>query len=255
MNGGHPSFYALDRARFGLSAPQALQRHVRGCARCAAYVAGAGHHADVPDWARAGAAGLGDRSARRPWGGRLALGLGLLLPLAAAGGALWLRPGAAPPVEPDGLAVTAKGSPAVRVHVKRGLDVFTWDGAAPVRPGDRLQLELKGGDGHAHYSVAALVEGGPPVVLSAGPLGTAALLLPVSFGVDEAGGEEVLSVILADRPIGASAHRAAEVPQAEAGRWRQILVLRKEQRAPRHTGVHATPDGRPDDLRTTKGER
>jgi hypothetical protein len=245
MTGAHLSFLALDGLRLG-RAPEAGERaHLAGCADCAGYLqAGAGAAAPaVPAWlSRAALPGspAGNASARaqrarpmlRPWQWLLAFA-----PTAGAA-ALWLlvvRP--QPPARPttqspapalsplDG--VREKGTPVVHLYVKRDALVFAWDGKQPVRPGDRLQLDVRRA-GFRFVSVAALPRSDqPPQLLYQGALDAGRPLLPVSFRVDDRGTEEVLSVILGRDPVPAELHALAGPPEGEAGTWRQILMLEK----------------------------
>jgi hypothetical protein len=234
MTDEHPSFLALDGLRLGL--PHAAARaHLEACQACAVYVQGEGHgdfQADAPagpPWlARARLAPPASaRSAgwwKRPllvWPAAvsaLALTMALLVPRLRAG---------APADETLAAAGTRqKGGPGLGVFIKRGESVFSWDGRAAVRPDDRLRFEVHP-SGYRFVSVALRpADGAPPAVLYAGQLPPALSFLPTAFRVDDQGRQEVVSVILSNRPIPARLHvEAGEAPATEA--WRQILVFDK----------------------------
>jgi hypothetical protein len=125
------------------------------------------------------------------------------------------------PVSPGGAGETReKGAPGVVVFIKRGDQVFAWDGRA-LRPGDRLRLQVAGTD-FTRISVASLGDEGP-AVLYEGAVGRAPALLPLSFRVDERGSEERLSVILGHSGIPPSLHTATDPP----GVWRRVLTFPK----------------------------
>jgi hypothetical protein len=238
----HPSYFALDGVR--LAAPTdsdpatgSVRAHLRVCAACAAYVGGtsAGPAAPasmepLPTWL-AGArltapvrAVAQQRASRASWDWRrwwpalpvVALATLLLVP--------WPHVGRHEAGPGD---VREKGTPSLRVFIKRGPKVFTWDGLERVRAGDHLRFEVHGA-GTGFISVAArTVEDKVPTVLYAGRLIPATPLLPLSFQVDADPRADVVSVITATQPIDAQAHALADEAFSGAERSRQILVFRK----------------------------
>lgn len=206
----HPSYYALDGVRLGGPVSPPVAAHLAACAPCSAYLASGAGPAPAPDWlGRASvSARTRHRRRRRAWPA---------LALAAAALVLVARPRPEP--------IRDKGGPAVSVFVKRGEQVFLWDGERAVRPGDRLRLRV-GGTTYRHVSVASLPSGGAPAVLYQGALGDDPLFLPLSFRVDERGHQERLSVIFARDPVPPGLHQPEAAAPAET--WRQILTFDKE---------------------------
>jgi hypothetical protein len=200
LNGGHPSFYALDRARLGVPLDEGGRAHVAGCEACSAHLT---LQQAPPPWL----AQVPPRR-RRTWT--------TVAALAVAAAVVFLVIS-----RPDELR--EKGGPAVTVFVKRGEDVFVWDGAGRLRPNDRLRLQVASA-GFDHVSVASLGEDRAPAVLYEGDLPAAPALLPLSFRVDEEGRRERLSVILGHRPIPPALHEAAK---DDAQVWSQVLVFDK----------------------------
>jgi hypothetical protein len=218
----HPSPYALDRAALGAPPPPAAAEHVERCARCTSVLArDAG---EPPAWLEA--VKVGPRPPERPRRGwwRL-LALPALAGATAALVAVVLRVG---PGRPPDAATRPKGTPEVVVYVKRGERVAAWDGRAPVRPGDRLRVGVRG-SGYAHLSVASLAPAAEPALLYAGPLAPAGeTLLPLAFRVDGRAGAEILSVIAAAEPVALSAHAEAPERVRARGAWSVRLQLAKE---------------------------
>jgi hypothetical protein len=264
MTGTHLSFLALDGIRLGRPQDAGERAHLADCAACAGYLQAA-EPAPLPrpDWLsgaalagalkdRAGASVRVDR-ARRSWFWLLALAP------AAGAAALWLvalhpgpRPGETPAAAPGAATLKQgtreKGTPAVRVFVKRDERVFVWDGKRPVRPDDRLRLEVHRA-GYRFVSVAGLPRSGlPPQILYQGPLDRGGPLLPISFRVDDRGTEEVLSVILGRAPVPEQLHALAGPPDGEAETWRQILLLEKRSRGAEAASPPETLRGRPGTL-------
>jgi hypothetical protein len=219
----HPTQYALDRVALGAPAPADVAAHVGGCARCASELASRSA-AEPPGWLDAvKVSPRAPERARRGWW-RL-VPLPALAVATAALVAVVLRVG--PPRDAND-ATRPKGTPDVVVYVKRGEQVGAWDGRAPVRPGDRLRVGIRG-SGYAHLSIASLASAGEPALLYAGPLApTGETLLPLAFRVDARGGAEVLSVIASPEPVALAAH--AEPPERVRGRgaWSVRLRLPKE---------------------------
>jgi hypothetical protein len=197
----HPSFLELDRAALGLRSP-ALEQHLQGCAECGAYLARVTRAEPIPAWVQAPRP---DR--RRAWP---RWGWPVLATAALASVLLVVLPGT-PPREGSGY-VAPKSAPAVAVYIKRGDQVFLWDGQAPLVPEDRIRLQVAS-ETHRYVTVAARSEGGAAewTVLYEGALSTDApeTALPASWRVDAAGGEEVLRVLFSTEPL--SEARAAEL--------------------------------------------
>jgi hypothetical protein len=204
----HPSYYALDGVRLGGPVSPPVAAHLAACAPCSAYLAS--EAGPAPSWLGRASVPAPARPRRRRWAWPA-------LALAAAVLVLVARPRPEP--------IRDKGAPAVSVFVKRGEQVFLWDGERAVRPGDRLRLRV-GGTTYRHVSVASLPSGGAPAVLYQGALGDDPLFLPLSFRVDERGHQERLSVIFGRDPVPPGLHRAETGAPAET--WRQILTFDKE---------------------------
>jgi hypothetical protein len=240
---GHLSYLVLDGIRLGRPRSADEQAHLAACPDCAGHLQADVDAAalPVPAWVSRArvhqeAAGTALLRRRRPWVWLLALAP------AAAAASLWLvmaRPAPqasdthpAPAVAP-GEGTREKGTPAVRVFVKRDGRVFVWDGKQAVRAGDRLRLEVQRA-GYRFVSVAGLPRSEqPPQLLYQGPLDAAGALLPLSFRVDDRGHEEVLSVILGSAPVPERLHALAGPPDGEAETWRQILMLEKRESSDR----------------------
>ncbi|HUS66177.1 MAG TPA: hypothetical protein VMZ28_16605 [Kofleriaceae bacterium] len=200
----HPSFLALDRAALGAALDPAARAHVDGCERCQAHVDRVQRAEPPAPWLRAlPPARPAWRSWR--WGGGLALAAAtacaLLLLVRARGRGDDDRAGAG--------ATTAKGAPEVLLHIKRGDSVTTWDGAAPVIPGDRLRLEIAPS---GYRRVQVIGSGG--ALLHDAPL-RAPGLLPVAWEVDDQPGPETLTVILTDHPRDRAWRTTLTLPKSE----------------------------------------
>jgi len=201
----HPSYLALDRAALGAELDPAARAHVDGCARCQAHVERARRPEPPAPWLRAlPPARAPSRRAWR-WGGGLAL--------AAAACAFLLFARARRDAHDDRAgATTAKGAPEVLLHIKRGDAVTTWDGAAPVVPGDRLRLEIAAS---GYRRVQVIGAGG--ALLHDAPL-RAPGLLPVAWEVDDQPGPETLTVILSDHPRDRAWRTTLTLPKSEPPR-------------------------------------
>jgi hypothetical protein len=235
VTGRHLSFLALDGIRLGRPQAAGERSHLATCATCAGYLQTETPPLPAPAWL-AGASlparphdPMGARASdqasavrgRRSWMGSW---LWLLAAAPAAAAALWL---VAPRLPSQSEGTREKGTPVLRLFVKREARVFVWDGKQAVHPGDRLRLEVRRA-GYRFVSVAALPQSDqPPQVLYQGPLDAAGPLLPLSFRVDDRGTEEVLSVILGQAPVPERLHALAGPPDGEAETWRQILMLEK----------------------------
>ena len=254
MTGTHLSFLALDGIRLGRPQEASERSHLAICATCAGYLQAEAPPLPAPAWLAGaslparphdpmGAQASVQASAvrgRRSWTGSWpGSWLWLLAAAPAAAAALWLL---APrlPVRPESHGTREKGTPTLRLFVKREDRVFVWDGKQAVHPGDRLRLEVRRA-GYRFVSVAALPRSDqPPQVLYQGSLDAAGPLLPLSFRVDDIGTEEVLSVILGQAPVPERLHALAGPPDGEAETWRQILML--EKRRSRGTQAASPPE-------------
>jgi len=220
----HPSFFELDLIPLGEGQPQTVD-HVKGCARCQAHLRKLEEPIAVPGWASA---------LRRPqpaskpilWWLTVLLG-GAAGAVAAVGAAAFLFSPVRPrPQEFVGTLVAAKGSPSVAIYLKRGEQVSLWDGQAPVRPGDRLELQVSG-EGLGQVLVAA--PGGLSQPLFSGAVDPKRpVLLPTSWLVDESPGAEALVVVLSAEPLTADAAGAAVAAHRRDERvWTTTLTLPK----------------------------
>ncbi|RLB52938.1 MAG: hypothetical protein DRJ42_13440 [Deltaproteobacteria bacterium] len=111
---------------------------------------------------------------------------------------LILRPG---PVTDSTEYTTVRGAPAVGLYVKRGTRVMLWDGQRPVAAGDRLRLKVVA-EGFTHVSVLTEGDAGDYSILyeaSVEPSGEN--VLPPAWEVDDAPGDESLTVILSRTPL------------------------------------------------------
>lgn len=205
----HPSFFALDRATLGSDEVDAHRDHVDSCDRCRAHVERLLRPDPVPAWV----VELRPPRARptwRWWGSGLAL----------AGAVAALLFVVLHDRRDRDAFTTVKGSATVVVHVKRGDEVFVWDGVAPIQPGDRLRLEVAPG-GHRHVQVftsARVSLYDAPLPTQAGPT-----LLPKAWQVDDQPGAETLIVVLSDDPV--SADSLDRAPDDRV--WRTTLILNK----------------------------
>jgi len=167
----HPSFLALDREALGVGEDE-TRAHLETCEQCRVHVQAVSTQPAMP-------AAIRPRRARRAWPFALAFGAVASLAL------LWVA------VPQDGPAIQAKGHASVAVFVKRGTEVFMWDGKTPLRVDDRVQLMIepagmdhvyvRDGEGHTMYS---------------GALQSELTTLPLSWRIDAAGSSETFSVVL-----------------------------------------------------------
>jgi hypothetical protein len=158
----HPSFFALDLHALGA----AHEPHLVDCAECQAYLAAR----EVPPMSHA----LRERASapRFRWAWPA-----LTFAASAAAIVLWATP-------PE---LTSKAAPAVAVYVKRSDVVAKWNGG-PLRVGDALQLELAS-EGYAYEAVAG------EHVFYRGATSARAHAVPLSLVVDDAPGDETVSVV------------------------------------------------------------
>lgn len=220
----HPSFLELDRAALGLRSA-ALEQHLETCSECGAYLGRVTQAEPVPAWTRALAADapVGRRAGWRRWGWPL------LATAALASAVLVVLPLPSGEVVDD--YVASKGLPAVAVHIKRGEQVFLWDGESLLEPEDRIQLRVAS----AGYRYVVVFTPGAGTfkkgsgVLYEGPLSDGPeTVLPVSWRVDAAGGEERLSLLLSTQPLPHT--KAADGVSKASGPnkvWSTQLRLRK----------------------------
>ena len=193
----HPSFLQLDRMSLD-AGNEETQTHVAGCAECQAYLGRLQLPAPVPAWVREPASSRGWLPG---WFWNAAGSLAALVFLLVGARVLIPDTGTRP----------MGGGPTVFVHVKHGQAVTGWDFKRPVEVGDLLRLEIVH-HGLTHVRVSSPGGGGPEVLFE-GDLGPEpAGLLPVSWRVDEAPGDEILDVTLS---------APGQTP------WQKRLVLRK----------------------------
>jgi hypothetical protein len=171
-----------------------IERHLRACARCRAYLA-------VLD------ASLPQRTATplvtpprvmrgpvRAWRAWTAPAAAAMLALAAVV-ALISR---ATPTSPAGY-VGIKGTPAVQLLLHRGIDTHVWDGSESVHPGDALAVRVAC-EGMSRVSVATL-DHDRWERLSEAPCPHGEEPLPFTLVVDGEPGSERLAVVLSEEAL------------------------------------------------------
>jgi hypothetical protein len=178
----------------GQAADAALERHLRECARCRAYLE---HLARLEGSSPGGLAGALPRPrvsplrrlrALRAWAAPMAGALAL-----AAAIVLLVHTRASSPAAGY---VGVKGTPAVQLLLHRGSDTHVWDGAERVRPGDALALRVAC-EGLVRVAVAALDhDRWQRLSDSSCPRGDEPL--PFTLVVDGEGESERLAVVLSD---------------------------------------------------------
>lgn len=216
----HPSFLALDRAA-GSPLPLAAQEHLSHCEACASHVARVQEPEPVPGWVRA----LEAPARRRGlgwfgWSGAL-----FAVTLASFALLVWPHGEVTEQATPY---VGVKGAPALALYVKRGEQVSVWDGTGPVRPGDRLRLQLASQE-YAHVWVGTEDGRSQLVRLYSAPLPAGGELLPPSWSVDGEGRVERLLVVLSREPLGeARLRQAVEAQTRDTDIWVELLQLRKD---------------------------
>ncbi|NMO17534.1 hypothetical protein HPC49_25415 [Pyxidicoccus fallax] len=219
----HPSFLELDRAALGLRSAE-LDQHVETCARCGAYLARVMNRSEpIPAWARTPPA---PDTRVGGWRGWLPRAWPVLATAAVAAVLALVVVVPKSPVQDGPAYIAPKGIPAVAVYIKRGEQVFVWDGQASLVPEDLIRLKVASQE-HAYVTVAA---GAPAwTVLFAGPLSAEPeTALPTSWRVDAAGSEEVLRVIFSTEPLPAdeTVRLFSEAPRTEK-LWTTELRLPK----------------------------
>jgi hypothetical protein len=122
----------------------------------------------------------------------------------------------------DAAYVSEKGTPAVRVLVKRDGQTRAWDEHRIVHPGDSLALQVACMQ-FPHAGVASW-SGSAWVRLWDGPCVAS---LPFTLVVDRNPGNERISVVLANEPVTDAMLRSVE-NGSKAGRWFSVLDLAKE---------------------------
>ncbi len=225
----HPSFLELDRAALGHGAPQTAD-HVRGCERCQAHLRKLEAPIEVPAWARALRR---PQPERKPGWWTLAL-----LGAAAAAGAtavVLLSPTRPHPRElapsSHGTLVAAKGSPSVAIYVLREQQIQLWDGHTPIRPGDRLELQVSG-EGLDHLLVDTTPGDFRRPLFSADIDPTQQILLPESWLVDDSPGAETLVVVMSMKKLTAEeASAAVSAHRRDGGVWTTQLTIPKATKA------------------------
>ncbi|MBJ6759138.1 hypothetical protein JGU66_00095 [Myxococcaceae bacterium JPH2] len=193
---GHPSFLELDRAALGLRSPS-LEQHLETCTGCRAYLSRVKQSEPVPAWARA--LDTDRRADERVAWTRWAWPL--LATAALVAGLYVIIPGHLSEAAPT--FVATKGAPAVAVYIKRGEQVFLWDGQAPLAPDDRLQLQVVAGE-HHHITVAVQAPEGPEAwtVLYEGPVSPGQeMAVPMSLRVDATEGEERIRLLFSEEAL------------------------------------------------------
>jgi hypothetical protein len=222
-SGAHPSFLTLDRAALGRKTPE-VATHLDaagGCERCREHLASVEVvPAPLPPWL----ATLQPRQARqvrqvRPtWVLPVALAASALVALG-----LFMH---LPAVRP----ATAKGAPSIALYVKHGDSVELWDGHSPLQPGDRVRLQISA-DGFRYATVTAPHQEQPLFKGEVDPEKPA--LLPDSWRVDDAPGDEGLILALSAHPLEAGELEAAQsAKRRDAEIWTTELRLPKTTQAP-----------------------
>ena len=222
MKTNHPSFLALDRLTGGVH-HESTQQHVQACDECLRYVGRLELPTASPKWlyelnplpGRAPWFSSLTRSARNlRWAGALAAALSVVLIVVVA--------------RAPNQAITAKGMPTVRLHVRSGERVFVWGGET-LSPGDSVRLEVASG-GLQHLVVANVNPAGELQVLHRETLASEGPhLLPISWTLDAAPQDETLVVVLSKRPL-PDQSLALEPPSESLLRVR--LPLRKKKISP-----------------------
>jgi hypothetical protein len=217
-----PSTFALDVYwASGRSGNAGIERHLKECERCRAYLSSLDARLEAAPAKPATPSVRGLGSARRVGMGRW------LWPatggIALAAGVLFLVRGRSP----SGDYIATKGTPAVQLLVHRDGDTRVWDGRSPVHPGDALALRVAC-EGLGHVAVAAP---GPDawVRLSDAPCPAQADALPFTLRVDDQPGDERLAVVLSRTAMGDAQLRAAiaETTRSDDA-WVVGFVLPKE---------------------------
>lgn len=199
---GHPSFRELDRLSLG-EVLDDVRSHAESCEACADHLR---RLATLP---------LPPRELRLHAPPRVRrVGYAIAAALAAGIVAFFWLAEREPAPPPKGEWIAAKGAPSVAIFVRRGERTRLWDGASPLRGGDRLRIRVAP-EGHAHLLVASREEGGELRTLFAGPVDGAEFLVPGTWEVDAEGEAERIFVGLAPTPAGELS-------------WQTEIVLPKE---------------------------
>lgn len=216
----HPSFLELDTYALQRTGAPELVRHTEACEQCAAHLATLRQPMAVPDWVHA-LPPARRRFALPSWLlplGAVALAVGLLLVV--------VPQEAAVPTEPP--AWTAKGTPEVRIIVKRGAQTFTWSEDARLAKGDGLRVELHP-SGYAHYALVS-PGGGSYAVLAKGELRGDPELVPGAWEVDGSAEDERLVIVLSRDPLtSAQLDEAVATLPRSAEVWTLTRRLRKQE--------------------------
>ena len=199
----------------------ATAAHAQQCTRCSDHLARVQRELPVPEWVRELGSSPRARARSRWWGYRVSAVLGSVLVIAIGAAALrGQRP------EPEDVDPGAKGMPSVAVYIRRQGAVSLWDGQAPVRVGDGLQLKVAAG-GYSRVTVSALQDGAL-TELYAGPA-SGETMLPQSWIVDDGAGPEILLVAFSRSPLTKANQEAALATLPRTRRlWATRLLLVKE---------------------------
>jgi len=237
----HVSSYHLELRRLGEmpSADQVwMDQHLRSCAACADLaLAHVDHRRQFEGPVRArslSALALRFQSRRRRWSWRRALGIGLLVPVAAGllllvgrgGHRPWRSagdPASSPVPEPE---LTAKGGPAFLLVARRGDRVFRVTSREALRPHDQVRFVLEhvqypyvliaSVDGRGRANVYVPYEGSQSAAVG-GVAGGDRVEIPGSIVIDDSPGPERMFALLSRKPLRASMVRAALVALGSRG--------------------------------------
>jgi len=214
----HPSFYDLDLCALGVRTPE-LDAHLGGCEQCRSHVLRVTTPTPLPPAVRERASDPWAGVMRRWRAGWLTAGVGAATVTAVL---LARTPPTVAPTEPW------KGNPSIALYVKRDAAIALWDGSAPMRPGDRIQLKVAT-EGYRHIAVGS-VDHGRPTWLYSGEAGSSEpFMLPTSWVVDDAPGAERLTIVLSRDALPAAeldADSRAQLRNHDV--WTTALVLSKQ---------------------------
>jgi hypothetical protein len=219
--GSHMGTFELDLYfASGSPANAEVEDHLAGCARCRSYLAALerlGSVSSPPEPVEgAPSAPVVQPAVWRLWPVASAFGAALAL---AAVMVLLVR-GRRVPVD----YVATKGTPAVQVLVRRGVDTWVWDGRSPIFAGDALAIEVAC-EGLDHITVAVPGVGGWARIKE---LGCPARHAPLPFTLvaDDAPGDESFAVVLSHNALSDSDLRESVAESRRSGDiWVGVFVL------------------------------